>query len=58
VFPAWPAEPAPTPFITCVFCDPDGMGTTDRWREWERKCDAPELEGFRSLSVGDESDGR
>ncbi|HEY5076599.1 MAG TPA: PD-(D/E)XK nuclease family protein, partial [Acidimicrobiia bacterium] len=57
VFPASPAEPAPTPFITCVFCDPDGMGTTDRWREWERKRDAPELEGFRSLSATAEDDG-
>ena len=35
---------------SCHYCDPDGMGTTDRWREWERKCDAPELDGFRSLS--------
>ena len=45
MFPASPAEPAPTPFITCVFCDPDGMGTTDRCREWERKCDAPGARG-------------
>ena len=51
VFPAAPPEPAPTPFIACHFCDPDGMGTTDRWREWERKYDAPELEGFLSLSA-------
>ncbi len=50
VFPAVPAEPAPTPFILCHFCDPDGMGTTDRWREWQRKFGAPELEGFRALS--------
>ena len=33
----------PSPFIECDYCDPDGMGTTDRWREWERKLDAPEL---------------
>lgn len=52
-FPAVPAEPAPTPFISCPFCDPDGMGTTDRWREWERKFAAPELEGFRSLAVAE-----
>jgi ATP-dependent helicase/nuclease subunit B len=57
VFPAWPAEPAPSPFVDCVFCDPDGMGTTDRWREWERKCDAPELEAFRSLSAAAEDGG-
>jgi RecB family exonuclease len=57
VFPAWPAEPAPTPFIGCVYCNPDGMGTTDRWREWERKFDAPQLAGFLSLSAtADEDD--
>lgn len=54
VFPAEPPSPAPTPFVRCRFCDPDGMGTTDRWREWERKFAAPELQGFRSLSVPDE----
>ena len=50
VFPAWPPEPAPTPFVACRFCDPDGMGTADRWREWERKVDAPELVLLRTLS--------
>ncbi len=54
VFPAEPPAPAPTPFVRCRFCDPDGMGTTDRWREWERKFAAPELHGFHSLSVPDE----
>ena len=48
VFPAWPAEPKPTPFIECRYCDPDGMGTADRWREWENKFAAPELVGFHS----------
>jgi hypothetical protein len=36
------------------------MGTTDRWREWERKHAAPELDGLRSLSAAaddDEVDG-
>jgi ATP-dependent helicase/nuclease subunit B len=51
VFPAWPAEPAPTPFNGCIYCNPDGMGTTDRWRERERKSAARELEGFLSLSA-------
>ena len=50
VFPAVPAEPAPTPFIECPFCDPDGLGTTDRWREWGRKQSAPELDGLHSLA--------
>ncbi|HEV7526974.1 MAG TPA: PD-(D/E)XK nuclease family protein [Acidimicrobiia bacterium] len=55
VFPSQPPEPAPTPWVKCHFCDPDGMGTTDRWREWQRKFAAPELDGFRSLAaVGSE----
>lgn len=37
VFYARPPEPAPTPFVLCPFCDPDAMGTTDRWREFQRK---------------------
>jgi RecB family exonuclease len=53
VFPLRPKEPAPSPFISCEYCDPDGMGTTDRWREWERKFDAPELAGYRSLSASE-----
>ncbi len=51
VFPARPPQPAPTPFVKCRFCDPDGMGTADRWREWERKLDAPGLEVLHLLSV-------
>jgi ATP-dependent helicase/nuclease subunit B len=50
VFTALPPEPAPVPFVQCPYCDPDGMGTTDRWREWERKFQAPELEGLLRLS--------
>jgi RecB family exonuclease len=51
VFPLLPKEPAPSPFVACEYCDPDHMGTTDRWRDWERKFDAPELAGFLSLAV-------
>ncbi len=50
VFPLRPTEPAPSPFVKCEYCDPDHMGTTDRWREWERKSSAPELVGLHSLS--------
>ncbi len=51
VYPMWPTEPAPSPFTPCEFCDPDRMGTTDRWRDRERKVGAPELAGFLSLSA-------
>jgi hypothetical protein len=43
VFVAIPPAPGPSPFIRCRYCDPDGMGTADRWREWERKQAAREL---------------
>ena len=36
------------------YCDPDGLGTADRWREWERKYAAPELDGYRVLLEGDD----
>lgn len=54
VFPALPPEPAPTPFVLCPYCDPDGMGTTDRWREWERKYDSPEMAVLHRLSGADD----
>jgi RecB family exonuclease len=55
VFPALPPEPAPTPWVQCRYCDPDGMGTADRWREWERKYDAPEFAALHALA-GDTGD--
>jgi hypothetical protein len=30
----------------CAFCDPDDLGTTDRFREWERLRHAPELHEY------------
>jgi hypothetical protein len=41
----------------CRTCDPDGLGTADRWREWERVYAAPELAGYRALLESDEGDG-
>jgi hypothetical protein len=56
VFPATPVQPAPTPFVPCRYCDPDGMGTADRWREWERKYDAPEMAIVHALAGADEDE--
>jgi ATP-dependent helicase/nuclease subunit B len=56
VFVSRPPTPAPRPFVLCPFCDPDGMGTAERWREWERKHEAPELAGYRALLEGVEAD--
>jgi RecB family exonuclease len=49
IFVANPPAPGPSPFVRCAFCDPDGMGTADGWRAWERKYGAPELAPYRSL---------
>jgi hypothetical protein len=48
-FVANPPAPSPRPFVLCPYCDPDGVGTGERYRETERKWDSPELETFRSL---------
>ena len=36
-------------YIECPYCDPDGLGTTDRHRDWLRKLAAPELAGYLEL---------
>ncbi len=49
-FPARPAPPGPRFFIDCEYCDPDHLGTADRWREWSRKALAPELTDYVELT--------
>jgi hypothetical protein len=47
------------PFVPCRFCDPDGLGTTERWREWRRKRRAPELAALVALvEPGEDDDER
>ena len=36
-------------YVECPYCDPDGLGTTDRHRDWLRKVAAPELAGYLEL---------
>jgi RecB family exonuclease len=37
LFPARPpAKPSYAGYVQCVYCDPDGLGTADQYREWER----------------------
>lgn len=48
-FPARPAEPGWRPWVECDYCDPDGLGTADRWRLWRRKRLAPELRDYVRL---------
>ncbi|MGQ0826684.1 MAG: PD-(D/E)XK nuclease family protein [Actinomycetota bacterium] len=52
-FPAHPTPPGPRPFVDCAYCDPDAVGTGDRWREWERKRAALDMAPYRALIDGD-----
>lgn len=49
LFPARPPEPVWTPFVECPTCDPDALGTRERWKAWERKRDDPLLAGYLAL---------
>ncbi len=39
-----------------TFADPDGRGTRDRYREWERKRAAPEVAAYVALAEPDEAE--
>lgn len=54
-FPAVP-DPPGTWGLGCAYCDPDGLGTTDRWREWQRKQGAADLAPYWR-GHGNEPDG-
>lgn len=45
-FPMRPVEPMWRPFTPCRYCDPDELGTTDRYREWERTRRADALRDY------------
>lgn len=50
VFPARPTASSSDPFIRCRYCDPDGLGVTDRRREWERKRLDPAVAAYAELA--------
>lgn len=49
LFPLHPEEPDWKPFVSCYFCEPDGMGTKDQWRDWQRKQQDPALAPYLDL---------
>ncbi len=50
IFVPRPEEPASfVVFVSCRFCDPDGLGTRHRWAEWESKRAHPALAAYRAL---------
>ncbi|MBA3621620.1 MAG: hypothetical protein H0W51_04785, partial [Euzebyales bacterium] len=60
-FPMKPPEPGWKLFTECRFCDPDDLGTADRYRDWERIRAAEALRDYVEYiapdSVGPDSAG-
>jgi ATP-dependent helicase/nuclease subunit B len=62
-FPQRPAEPGWRPYIDCEYCDPDGLGTGDRHREWLRLRQHEDLRDYvrlvepEALADGEPGDG-
>ena len=50
VFPQHPEETTRTQFVSCHFCDPDGMGTNDARRRCVRKASDPALQEYLVLA--------
>jgi hypothetical protein len=42
-FPNRPERPGWRFFVNCHYCEPDGLGTAERWAEWSRKQHDPRL---------------
>jgi ATP-dependent helicase/nuclease subunit B len=42
-FPNRPERPGWRPFVACEYCEPDHLGTAERWPEWERKQHDPRI---------------
>jgi ATP-dependent helicase/nuclease subunit B len=49
---AFPARPdaSGTPWVTCPYCDPDGLGVADLRREWERKRNDPAISAYAGMA--------
>jgi RecB family exonuclease len=42
-FPNRPDRPGWRLFVGCHYCEPDGLGTAERWAEWQRKRHDPRI---------------
>jgi ATP-dependent helicase/nuclease subunit B len=42
-YPSVPERPGWSPFVPCADCEPDGLGRTERWIEWQAKRHDPRL---------------
>jgi hypothetical protein len=57
VFPCRVQPPTTSPFRPRDYVDPDARGTRDRYREWQRKRDAPQLAAYVALAEPDHPAG-
>lgn len=49
LFPLRPPAPVWRPWRECEYCDPDGLGTADHHREWERIRTDPALRAYLAI---------
>lgn len=50
LYPPHPEPPQWRPFVPCRFCDPDGLGTRDRYNDWIRKLTDPDLRPYLAVA--------
>ena len=53
LFPLRPDEPVWRPWVSCRYCEPDGMGTRDQWRDFQRKLLDPAMAPYLDLVAPD-----
>ena len=56
-FPNRPERPGWRMFVSCEYCEPDHLGTADRWAEWDRKHNDPRLRQWFGDPVAADDDG-
>jgi len=52
-FPARPERPGWRMFVPCEYCEPDHLGTAERWAEWDRKRHDPRLDRWFGQATND-----
>ena len=50
LYPSHPEPPQWRPFVPCRFCEPDGLGTRDRYNDWTRKLAEPDLRPYLAVA--------
>jgi ATP-dependent helicase/nuclease subunit B len=56
LFPNRPVRPGFHFYVSCEYCEPDHLGTADRWAEWERKHHDVRLAPWFADPQGDEAE--